>query len=47
MPATLEFSIIFPAPPEVFYFLISLMIVLIIYWVVKWAVSIYTGAGGG
>jgi hypothetical protein len=44
MPSSLEFSIIFPAPPEVFAFLLTLLLVLMIYWAVKWVVSIYTGA---
>lgn len=44
MPSTLEFSIIFPAPPEVFAFLCALIVALCVYWLAKWIISIYTGA---
>ncbi len=47
MPSVFEFSIIFPAPPEVFIALLAILAVLCVYWVAKWIVSIYTGAGGG
>jgi len=47
MPDIYEFTIFFPAPPAVFVAMISLLAVLVVYWVAKWVISIYTGAGGG
>ncbi len=47
MPNVLEFSILFPAPPPVFIGMVSILAVLVVYWVAKWVISIYTGAGGG
>ena len=44
MPSLLEFSIIFPAPPAVFAFLLALLIVLMIYWAVKFLVSLHPTA---
>jgi hypothetical protein len=44
MPNTFEFMIIFPAPPAVFAFMMAVMIALMVYWAIKFVVSLYTGA---
>lgn len=44
MPGVLEFTIFFPAPPQVFVFLLAVLTVLLVYWIAKWIVSLWTGA---
>jgi hypothetical protein len=41
---TYYFSIIFPAPPAVFFVVLAITLALMVYWAVKFVVSIYTGA---
>jgi len=41
---TYQFSIIFPAPPAVFLIILAVTLALMVYWAVKFIVSIYTGA---
>jgi xanthosine utilization system XapX-like protein len=43
----LEFTIIFPAPPVFFLSMLGILAILVVYWVAKWLISLYTGAGGG
>ena len=44
MYTVLEFSIIFPAPPVVFGFLLAVLAVMLIYNAAKFVISLYTGA---
>jgi len=46
-PTGLEFTIIFPAHPLFFLGMLAILAVLVVYWIAKWLVSLYTGAGGG
>ncbi len=43
-PLVLEFSILFPGPPAFFILMLAILAVLVVYWIAKWVISLYTGA---